>query len=101
MRILRSAVSIWKNSCRLTDTVLNIGSTPVMALAVMDTDTARLEWNIHHSKEEGSEMTRTTSENPSMRGKDNLSVSTDIRAILPDAMVNSQGSYQMTLCMNQ
>jgi hypothetical protein len=46
-------------------------------------------------------MTRTTSENPSMRGKDNLSVSTDIRAILPDAMVNSQGSYQMTLCMNQ
>lgn len=33
-------------------------------------------------------MTRTTSENPPMCSKDNWSVSTGIRAILPDIMVN-------------
>lgn len=41
-------------------------------------------------------MTRTTSENPLICSKDNLSVSTDIRAILPDIMVNYL--WQLALC---
>lgn len=70
---------LWKISCRLTDTVMNIGNMPVVALASMnmvpniskdmsmvsslleDTDTARLKWDILHSKEGDLKMSRTTS----------------------------------------
>ncbi|MFT4004712.1 MAG: hypothetical protein QM683_03305 [Lacrimispora sp.] len=41
-------------------------------------------------------MTRTTSKNPPVCGNDNLSVSTGIRAILPDIMVNYL--WELALC---